>query len=80
MCSKLTIKALRRSDVFTFNFEHIFYLVLVFLLLTLSRKMSAGITFSNKKQCPEMSQRFLIVNYSAKSSIVDVYPIFNPCF
>ena len=34
-CSKLTI-----------NFEHISHLVLVFLLLTLSRKMPAGITFT----------------------------------
>ena len=41
-CSKLTIKTVeqrpwRRSGIFIVNFEHISYLVLVFLLLTLSR-------------------------------------------
>ena len=46
--SKLTIKTLerrqwRRSGVFIVNFEHISHLVLVFLLLTLSRYMPAGI-------------------------------------
>ena len=33
----------RRSGVFIVNFEHISYLVLVFLLLTLNRLMPAGI-------------------------------------
>ena len=42
ICSKLTIKTpnrrqWRRSGVFIVNFKHISYLVLVFLLLTLSR-------------------------------------------
>ena len=39
ICSKLTIKIpeQRRSGIFIVNFEHISYLVLVFLLLTLSR-------------------------------------------
>ena len=42
ICSKLTIKTLkrrqsRRFGVFIVNFEHISRLVLVFLLLTLSR-------------------------------------------
>ena len=42
ICSKLTIKTLERrhwyrSGVFNVNFEHISYLVLVFLLLTLSK-------------------------------------------
>ena len=42
ICSKLTIKTpeqrqWRRSGVFIVDFEHISYLVLVFLLLTLSR-------------------------------------------
>ena len=47
ICSKLTIKTpephqWRRSGVFTIvKFEHISHLVLVLLLLTLSRKMSA---------------------------------------
>ena len=38
ICSKLTIKIpeQRRSGIFIVNFEHISYLVLVFLLLTLS--------------------------------------------
>ena len=41
ICSKLTIKTSerrlwRRSGIFIVNFEHISYLVLVFLLLTLS--------------------------------------------
>ena len=48
ICSKLTIKTpqrrqWRRSGVFFVNFEHISHLVLVFLLLTLSRYMQAGI-------------------------------------
>ena len=39
ICSKLTIKIpeQRRSGIFIVNFEHISYLVLVFLLLTLSK-------------------------------------------
>ena len=41
-CSKLTIKTTERrqwrgSGVFIVNFEHIWYLALVFLLLTLSK-------------------------------------------
>ena len=51
ICSNLTIKApeRRRSGVFVVNFEHISYLVLTFLLLTLSRnrKMSAGNSLRN---------------------------------
>ena len=48
MYSKLTIKTSERrqwrlSVVFIVNFEHISHLVLVLLLLTLSRKMPAGI-------------------------------------
>ena len=48
ICSKLTIntpkrRQWRRSGVFIVNFEHISHLVLVFLLLTLSRYMPAGI-------------------------------------
>ena len=47
ICSKLIIKApeprqWRRSGAFVVNFEHISDLVVVFLLLTLNRKMSAG--------------------------------------
>ena len=34
----------RRSGVFIVNIEHISRLVLVFLLLTLSKKMTAGLT------------------------------------
>ena len=41
ICSKLTIKIPERR-IFIVNFEHISYLVLVFLLLTLSRLMPAG--------------------------------------
>ena len=42
ICSKLTIKTSerrhwRRSGVFIVNFEHISYLLLVFLLLTLNK-------------------------------------------
>ena len=33
----------RRSGIFIVNFEHISHLVLLFLLLTLSRQMPAGI-------------------------------------
>ena len=47
ICSKLTIKTperhhWHRSCVFIVKFQHISHLVLVFLLLTLSRKMSSG--------------------------------------
>ena len=47
ICSKLTIKTperrqWRRSGVFIVNFEHIPYLVLVLLFLTLSKEMPAG--------------------------------------
>ena len=46
MCSELTIKTperrhWRRSGIFIVNFEHISYLVLVFLLLPLNSKMPA---------------------------------------
>ena len=49
ICSKLTIKTPEQrhwfcSGVFIVNFEQIPHLVLLFLLLTLSRKMSAGMT------------------------------------
>ena len=49
ICSKLTIKTpkrrhWRRFGVFIINFEHIPYLVLVFLLLTLSRLIPARLT------------------------------------
>ena len=48
ICSKLTIKTpeqrhWRRSGVFIVNFEHISHLALLFLLLTLSRQMPAGV-------------------------------------
>ena len=47
MFSKLTVKTLQRrhwhrSGVFIANFEHISYLALVFLLLTLSSKYRLG--------------------------------------
>ena len=46
-CSKLTTETLKqdvstRSGVFIVNFEHISHSVLVFLLLTLSRKCQLG--------------------------------------
>ena len=40
--NKDTRTTTRRSGVYIVNFEHISYLVLVFLLLTLSRQISAG--------------------------------------
>ena len=48
ICSKLTIKIperrnWRRFGIFIVNFEHISHLALVFVLLTLSRYMPAGI-------------------------------------
>ena len=68
-CSKLTIKTLerrhwRRSGVFIVTFEHITYLVLVFLMLTLSRKMSDGVDVQliaglMKKVYSERCQTFL---------------------
>ena len=50
ICSKLTLKTPERrpwrpSDVFIANFEHISYLVLVFLLLTSNMLLPAGNTF-----------------------------------
>ena len=50
-CSKLTIETIeqgewRRSGIFIVNFEHISHLVLLFLLLTLTRQMPAGIRLS----------------------------------
>ena len=47
MCSKLTIKTpegrhWRPTDVFIVNFEHISYLVLVILLLTLNMQLRNG--------------------------------------
>ena len=59
ICSKLTIKTperrqWRRSVVFIVNFEHIYHLVLVFLLLTLSRSMSAGLF-------PSLFSRYILV-------------------
>ena len=55
ICSKLTIKTLERrqwrhSGVFIVHFEHISYLVLVFLLLTLNRKLLAGATASKTSE------------------------------
>ena len=52
ICSKLTIKTperrhWRRSGAFIVNFEHISHFVLVFLSLTLSRQMPAGIKFGS---------------------------------
>ena len=54
-CSKLTIKKTlewcRRSGAFFVNFEHISHLVLMFLLLTLKKQLSAGfgfLTFSGR--------------------------------
>ena len=46
ICSKLTVKILerrqqRRSSIFIVNFERIYYLLLVFLLLTLNMKLAA---------------------------------------
>ena len=48
ICPKLTIKIpeQRRSGIFIVNFEHISHLVQVFLLLTLSRLIPAGIMLS----------------------------------
>ena len=52
ICSKLTIKTperrrrhCHRSDVFIVNTQHILYLVLVFLLLTLNMYLPAGLYF-----------------------------------
>ena len=54
ICLKLTIKTPerrlgRRSGIFSVTFEHILHLVLVFLLLTLSRSIPAGIKGADKK-------------------------------
>ena len=76
-CSKLTIETLEQnyqwycSDVFIANFEHISYLVLVFLLLTLSRKMAAVymIQGSTGKECSEIYLEF-------KNGYNQVFPVF----
>ena len=39
---KINNKDRRRSGVFIVNFEHISYLILVFLLLTLNMQLPAG--------------------------------------
>ena len=54
ICSKFTIKIQERrqccrSGVFTVNFEHTSQLVLVFLLLTLNRKMKWKNQWDNRK-------------------------------
>ena len=51
-CSKLTIKT---PAVFIVNFEHISHLVLVFLLLTLSRQMLAGLYWLEGANIKELS-------------------------
>ena len=42
ICSKLIIKTPERLRVFVVNFEHISYLALVFLFLTLNMQLPAG--------------------------------------
>ena len=50
ICLKLTVKTpWRRFGVFIANFEHISQLVLVLLLLTLSRQMTAGLLIKSWK-------------------------------
>ena len=53
LCSKLTILTPERSysGVFIVDFEHIQYLDLLFLLLTLSRSMLAGKRLSPNSRC-----------------------------
>ena len=61
-CLKLIIKTPeRRPGVFIVNFEHTSHLVLVFLLLTLSRLMSAGLYVT--KGNPENLKCFQCVVY-----------------
>ena len=50
ICSKLTIKTPDLFTRFIVNFEHISHLFLMFLLLTLSRQMSAGSVVENISQ------------------------------
>ena len=70
ICSKLTVKTTkqrhwRRSGVFIVNFEHISHLVLVFLLLTFNRKLSAA-----QELFKHICSSFLAVScFSKKSSI-----------
>ena len=57
ICSKLTMKIPKRrqwrsSGIFILNFEHTSHLVLVFILLTLSRYMPAGMRGHSHGQKP----------------------------
>ena len=45
------------SAVFIVNFEHISHLVLVFLLLTLSRQMPAGLSYALKVSFADQNPR-----------------------
>ena len=48
ICLKLTIKTPERRGVFMFNFEQISHIVLVFSLLTLNKKIPAGLLLNYK--------------------------------
>ena len=65
----------RRSGFFIVNFEHISHLVLVFLLLTLSRSMPAGIKDYSFSMFAKFSQQEIRRNYGVLHS--GGHPIFH---
>ena len=76
ICSKLTIKTpercnWRRSGVFIINFEHISQLVLMFLLLTLSRWMLAGVGDNDWFSLQVLHDLVVILHH--KTSEVDMW-------
>ena len=71
ICLKLTIKkperrSWHRSGVLIVNFEQISHLFLVFLLLTLSRSMPAGLLFPQKQENYNGTQKTEILTLKYK--------------
>ena len=100
ICSKLTIKTSERrqwggSGAFIFNFEHISHLVLVFLLLTLSRQMPAGLRIfqanihlfkvsnrNTRKRCKTLKrhQNYVIDVVPLSLKSLNIFQTFLQCF
>ena len=75
ICLKLKIKTPeRRYGVFIVNFEYISHLVLVFLLLTLSRQMPAGMSIMKTRTISSTPQHLLLIlnRYCSQSYLVKV--------
>ena len=75
ICSKLTIKIAerhqwRRSGIFIVNFELILHLALVFVLLTLSRKIPAG---NDRLHASKVSWKFSISAIYNFAVIIEIH-------